>query len=93
MERRDLRPDDIAIAADFNIVRDKWSIGRVLEVCPGPDRQVRNVTFKTSTREYCRPITKMAVIHPAEGDDQRNCTKDKDFALIGTESVLLTKIS
>ena len=63
VERRDV------VAADSNAVRGKWSIGRVLEVHPGPDGRVRNVEVKTSTGEYSRPITKIAVIHPAEGDD------------------------
>ena len=32
----------------------------------GPDGKVRNVKVKTNTREYSRPITKIAVIQPAE---------------------------
>ena len=69
VERRNVRPDDIIVVADANAVRGKWSIGRIVEVHPGPDGRVRNVKVKTSTGEYSRPITKIAVIHPAEGDD------------------------
>ena len=34
---------------------------------PGHDGQIRNVKVKTGTGEYERPITKIAVIYPAEG--------------------------
>ena len=63
VEKRNVRPDDIVV------VSDPWSIGRVLEVHPRPDGPVRNVEVKASTGIYSRPITKIAVIHPAEGDD------------------------
>ena len=69
LEKRNVRPDDIVVVSDPNALRGKWSIGRVLEVHPGPDGRVRNVEVKTSTGMYSRPITKIAVIHPAEGDD------------------------
>ena len=69
VERRNVRPDDIVVVADSNAVRGKWSIGRVVEVHPGPDGRVRNVKVKTSTGQYSRPVTKIAVIHPVEGDD------------------------
>ncbi|XP_068717172.1 uncharacterized protein [Montipora capricornis] len=69
VERRNVRPDDIVVVSGPNALRGKWSFGRVLEVHPGPDGPVRNVEVKTSTGMYSRPITKIAVIHPAEGDD------------------------
>ena len=64
--------------ADMNAVRGKWAVGRVTKVYPGADGRVRNVTVKTATGEYSRPVTKIAVIHPAEGDDKRT------FAMIRT---------
>ena len=69
VEKRNVRPDDIVVVSDPSALRGKWSIGRVSEVHPGPDGRVRNVEVKTSTGRYSRPITKVAVIHPAEGDD------------------------
>ena len=69
VEKRNVRPDDIVIVSDPSALRGKWSIGRVLEVHPGPDGGVKNVEVKTSTGMYSRSITKIAVIHPAEGDD------------------------
>ena len=66
-ERRNVRVNDIVTVADPNAVRGKWYIGRVLEVYPGPDGRVRNIKVKTATSEYIRPITKIAVLYPAEG--------------------------
>ena len=64
-----MRPDDIIVVSDPNTPRGKWSIGRVLEVRPGPGGRVRNVEVRTATGMYNRPLTEIAVIHPAEGDD------------------------
>ena len=69
VERRNVRPNDIVVVADFNAVRGKWSIGRNLEAHQGPDDRVQNVKVKTSMKEYEQPIAKITVIHPAEGDD------------------------
>ncbi|XP_068717173.1 uncharacterized protein [Montipora capricornis] len=70
VERRNVRPpDDIVVVSGPNALRGKGSFGRVLEVHPGPDGAVRNFEVKTSTGMYSRPITKITVIHPAEGDD------------------------
>ena len=46
--------------------RKNWNVGRIVEVYPGQDGKVRNVRVKTRTGEYQRPITKIAVIQPAE---------------------------
>ena len=48
-------------------VRGKWNVGRVINVFPGHDGKIRNVKVKTRTGENERPITKIAVIHAAEG--------------------------
>ena len=65
--RRNLRPDDIVVVKEDNALRGKWLIGRVVEVFPGSDGKVRNIKVKTPTGTYSRPVTKVAVIHPAEG--------------------------
>ena len=68
-ERRNVQVDDIVVMADNNAIRGKWTIGRVIEVYPGTDGRVRNVKIKTPAGEYSRPVTKIAVIYPAEGYD------------------------
>ncbi|XP_014673726.1 PREDICTED: uncharacterized protein LOC106813985 [Priapulus caudatus] len=69
VDRRNVRVDDIVMMADANAVRGKWTIARITQVYPGLDGKVRNVKAKTPTAEYRRPITKIAVIYPAEGYD------------------------
>ena len=68
-ERRNVQVDDVVVMADNNALRGKWSIGRVLEVYPGTDGFVCNVKMRTPAGEYNRPVTKIAVIYPAEGYD------------------------
>jgi len=66
MDRRNVQINEIVIVAEHNAIRGKWKMGRIIQLYPGPDRKVRNVKVKTSTGEYSRPITKIAVIQPAE---------------------------
>ncbi|XP_068723815.1 uncharacterized protein [Montipora capricornis] len=66
IERRNVKVNDIVTVADSNAVRGKWCTGRIMEVYPGPDGRVRNVKVKTSTGVYSHPVTKVAVICPAE---------------------------
>ena len=66
VERRNVKYDDIVTVADSNAVRGKLCMSRILEVYPGPDSRVRNVKVKTSNAVYSRPVTKVAVIFPAE---------------------------
>ena len=67
---RDVQVTDIVMVADNNAVRGKWTIGRVMKVYPGKDKRIRNVTVITSGKEYNRPITKIAVIQPAENTEE-----------------------
>lgn len=62
VENRNVAVDDIVTVAE-------WAVGRVTKVHPGADGRVQNVTVKTATGEYSCPVTNIAVIHPAEGDD------------------------
>ena len=54
---------------EVDAIRGRWTIGRVIEVYRAADGRVRNVKVKTPAREYSRPVTKIAVIYPAEGYD------------------------
>jgi len=68
-EKRNVCVGDTVMMTDHNAVRGKWTIARVVQVFPGQDGKVRNVKVKTATGEYARPITKIAVILPVEGDE------------------------
>ena len=68
-ENRNVRLDDFVIVESPNAIRGNWNVGRIVGVYPGQDDKVRNVRVKTRTGEYQRPITKIAVIQPAEGYD------------------------
>ena len=68
-EKRNVRVDDFVIMQSPNAVRGKWNIGRIINVYPGQDGRVSNVKIKTRDGEYQRPISKIAVIYPAEGYD------------------------
>ena len=69
-DRRNVRVNDMVTYADDNAIRGKWTLGRIVEVYPGEDGRTRNVKVKTATGEYSRPVTKIAVIYPAEGYDK-----------------------
>ena len=60
VERRNARVDDVVAVAYGNAVGGVWTVGRIVKVYPG------NVTVKTASGEYSRPVTKIAVIQPAE---------------------------
>ena len=68
------------MTVDANAIRGKWTIGRIVEVHPGSDGKVRNVTVRTPTGEYGSPITKVSVICPTEGYED-------DDVVIGGEDV------
>ena len=72
VSRRNIRVNDVVMTVGENAVRGKWTIGRIINVHPGADGKVRNVSLKTSVGVYRRPIAKIAVIYPAEGyqDDE-----------------------
>lgn len=69
MERRNVKIGDVLAVADENAVKGTWIMGRITDIFPGADGKVRNVKVKTSKGVYGRPVTKMAVIYPAERYD------------------------
>ena len=66
-EKRNIRVDDFVIVQTPNAIRGNWNIGRIVDVYPGQDGKVRNVRVKTTAGVYDRPVTKISVLHPAEG--------------------------
>ena len=54
------------------VTRKAWHTDRrnvVVEMHPETDGRVRNVKVKTRAGDYTPPVTKIAVIYPAEGYD------------------------
>ena len=43
-ERRNVRVDDVVIVQNPNAIRGNWTIGRIVEVYPGSDGKVRNIS-------------------------------------------------
>ena len=70
-DRRNVRIDDVVILSDPNVVRGKWTLGRVIQVYPGTDEKVRTVKVKSKGAEYKRPISKIVVIYLTEGYDEQ----------------------
>ena len=65
-ETRSLRVNDIVVYVDDTVERQKWPIGRIIEVFPGGDGIVRKVTLKTKTGIYTRPAAKCYLLEGAE---------------------------
>jgi hypothetical protein len=57
----------VVVQDSINAVRGNWTTSRVVNVFPGKDGKIRNLKVRTATSYYERPITKIAVIYPAEG--------------------------
>lgn len=84
INRRNVAVGDIVVLGDTNIIRSKWTLGRIVETFPGSDNKVRTVKVRTSDNDYLRPISKIAVIYPVEGYND-----NETFG--GSEDVLLDK--
>ena len=65
-------------------------MGRIVHLFPGADGKVGNISVKTAKGVYSRPVTKIAVIYPAEGYYYSGLG-DKDYALIEVEDFSLTE--
>ncbi|XP_062556587.1 uncharacterized protein LOC134221413 [Armigeres subalbatus] len=74
-----LEPGDVVFVIDVN-KRNGWVRGRVIEVFPGQDGQVRRAVVRTNNGVLTRPVVKLALldIHKnkkqAEDGDSRNIT-------------------
>ena len=63
---RNIEVGDIVILREDNLVPTKWPLAKVITAHPGNDGLTRVVTVKTSTGEYKRPVTKIAVLLPSQ---------------------------
>ena len=58
-KRRNLKIGDIVLITDDNAPRGQWTQGRVVEVFPGCDVQIRTVEVCAKGTTYKRPVTKL----------------------------------
>ena len=58
-----IKIDDIVVITDTNSMKPGiWLKGRVIELQPGKDGQIRYVKIKTTQGIYCRPVTGVAIL-------------------------------
>ena len=60
-----LKVEDVVLVVDQNALRGQWRLGRVEEVFPGQDGQVRVVQVSTKGQKLIRPITRLCPLNVA----------------------------
>jgi hypothetical protein len=68
-EQRNLSVGDIVLIVDITLPRNKWSLGRVIEVFKGRDGRVRSVKLKTKRAELVRPVAKLCLLESVQVQD------------------------
>lgn len=58
-EQEDMKENDVVLAVDLDTPREKWSLGRVLEIFSGTDGRVRVAKTKAENTMLKRPITRL----------------------------------
>jgi len=67
--RRNGQPGDLVLIVEDNVVRNRWPLGRVVEVFTGQDGGVRSARIKTAAGGvFHRPITKICLLEEASDD-------------------------
>ncbi|XP_054711084.1 uncharacterized protein LOC129220679 [Uloborus diversus] len=61
-EQPNIKVNDLVLIKEDNVPPLRWRLGRVMEVFPGSDQNVRVVNIKTDTGFFRRPIYKVAVL-------------------------------
>lgn len=57
---------DLVVLREDSAISTKWPLARVTKVYPGKDKLIWVATVKTETGVYTRPVTKLALLLPAE---------------------------
>ena len=61
-ESQNIKVGDVVLVADSNLVRNRWPLGRVIEVSSSEDGLVRSATVRIGSTELRRPITKLCLL-------------------------------
>ena len=56
------RKNDLVLVTDENLPRGQWPLGRILDVFPDEDGQVRTVKVRVGTTAKVRPIHKLVLL-------------------------------
>ena len=67
VKSRDLAVGDMVICFDQYLPCGKWPLGRIEEVCQGPDGHVRVAKVRVGKNLYTRPITKLCLLELDSG--------------------------
>ena len=62
-----LEVGDLVLLKEENIPRNKWPLGRIIEMIASKDNIARVVKIKTKDGEYVRPMVK---VYPIEGHNK-----------------------
>lgn len=65
-KERNFAIGDVVLVLDQNLPRNKWSLGRIIDVHPDDKGLVRKVRLRTKSSEMLRPITKLCLLTSEE---------------------------
>ena len=57
-----IKVNDIVLVADVNLPRGEWPLGRITELKPSSDDQVRTVKVMVAGKEVLRPISRLCLL-------------------------------
>ena len=54
-----IKVDDVVLVADINLPRGEWPLGRITELKPSSDGQIRTVKVIVADKEMLRPTSRL----------------------------------
>ena len=69
--KENLKVGDVVLVVDQNAPRGQWHLGRVEEMFPGQDGQVRVVQVSTRGQKFIRPITRLCPLNVASQSEYK----------------------
>ena len=64
-QEEDVEIGDLVLIAKDNVLRNRWPMGRVMELFCGEDGGVQYVKIKTAGNVFHRPVTKLGLLEEA----------------------------
>ena len=58
-EQKNIKIGDVVLLISTDSIRAHWPLGRVIEVYPGKDGQVRSAKLQIGENQYVRPLVKL----------------------------------